>query len=669
MNIYLSSIESYLDSCIQNSETKNPFGSRRFASNSFLGNAIWAVQDPQSRHFGNEELIQLLGPAIDAFLIELAGMGEQPVPEDLESLYTNPPMIGVSLYTAHQGALFAFVTLANHPELAKSIGASRLKAIRKSLDKHAEYWLSLESSPVHEQPWFYAQAILNLTMGFLYTGDNRFLDRTGFWFAELYRCRGTDGSLNYMRNTPWFGPVYWYSDATIYELAWARLAVEGIPEAVSLTQQLDELARELVPFYQKYLIGPGWQEYYSVIWWKQLTRTSAEPYVTATLAYMTGDPTLAWMAREETRRGLFYDNNRSGNRTLISGLMLSAIGDIASVEPADHYSFYDPNRVGVRGRYGKFNFTAQAGSHAGTVIGVTLLDENRDLRSVLQRVTPIIRMDPDPARRREDLHSLFILSWTPQTLYAQRPPTGVVRAEDYGVVATSYHPLSSHWAEDGTLEQRLAASFGWKMDQVWITTPQRAVGFVKTTSLRPNRAYGVALWNSFSEAERIIPLDEQRYAANGLILHLHDHNYPHQGTAPSRSSITLDKEKSWLGLYLTDEAGMPHYIQEKHSKPQDYHAGESWQALIEVYAEDTQFSAVSLVLDTEELIAVRLENATEELIAIFNRSVSIQHMPVADLGITGVSSFHVYRGVSGTASSPSGEVLRLQPGEALLLVR
>ncbi|HWL53403.1 MAG TPA: hypothetical protein VNQ90_13280 [Chthoniobacteraceae bacterium] len=664
-NLYLNAVEDHLDRALQGNTVKAR------DVDALLAATAWSYQDPASRHYQDRGLLKLMARAIDQFFLDAAvphDVAPETAPPALETLYRDPPMVNVSYHQSHRGVLMAFIAAIRNPAMAEALGPERLRAIRRSLEKHAAYWRDLEKSPTHEQPWFYGVAILNLTYAYLSTGDTGYLHRTSHWFDELYRCRGSDGALEYMRNTPYFGPVYWYTDSTLYELGMARLAVSTLPEAASFVQKLDEFARGLVSSYKKNLISPGYNEYYSVIWWKHLPRTSSMPFATGALAFMTGDPQIAYLALEETRRGLFYDNRTLSTRTLASGLFVRAIASIRPEPLPDDYAFYDANRIGIRGRFGAFNYTVQAGAHAGTMAGATLLTKGRDLKAILQRVTPIIRKNPNPAAGRDDLGSLWILSWHPGKEPApERPPVGVVHAGNLGVVATTYHPLSSHWAEDGKLEERLERSGDWLIGQLWFTTPERIVGYARTTCLKPNKAYGVALWNSFSQVDTLSRLDDHRYLAGGLIYHIHEHDYPRVGQAPSRAYVARHRDKQWVGLYLTDETGGVHYLEEKMTPPHDYAAGDSWHAIVDIYPEGTPPADVRLLLERDGVIALRIRDSEARYIALFNAADQATTLTFSQLQLPPEAEPTIHRGVSGASVEIQDQTIELPSREALLL--
>ncbi len=668
MNPTLSHFQDRLSAAL---DAKRLSAEGNFSPDAQLAAITWAYHDPTSRLHGRKELLPLMGAALDGFLTK-ADARDRKEPRSLEEIYADPPMVSIDLYTAHHGTLMAMVAAARDTTISEALGFARMATIRASLDKHAAYWKALEKSPNHEQPWFYAMAVANLAQAYRYSRDEACLERASHWMDELRRCRAADGALEYMRHPAAYGGVYWYTDATLYELGYACHALVDEPAGARLVQEIGELARQLVPYHLHALISPGYTEYYSVIWWKHLTRAFSKPYATGALAYMSRDPRILFMAREGARRGYHYDGNPNTTRALFAGIWEEETAEWPEEAPdASPGSFYDANRVGIRGRYGRWNFTAQAGNHAGTIPGVTLLTEDRQLSAVLQRVTPIIRKDPDPTKPREDLHGLWILSWDPGSS-APRPAVGVALAGDFGVVASRYHPLTSHWAEDGALKQRLRWADDWRVDQLWITTPQRLLGLVRTTALRSNRSAGVALWSAFSEVSQVRALSPERYAAGELAFHLHENSYPHAGTAPSRATVSLPKSPiRWEGLYLTDEPGKVHYLEGKAGKLHRYHEGDTWHALIEISPLATSPAKAKVLQDSGALLVVSLDAPEGRVIAIFNHSDQAQVLTeFADLpGFPERTTLTLHRGVSGKSGSPLSEKLHLAPREALLLTQ
>ncbi len=662
-NIYLDAVDEYVSGCVQ----RGDFGTRAFSGNLFLGMGVWAWADQDSTHFKSKAVEKLIPLAVDSFLKELSFkvLEEE---KTLEEIYQNPPMVNVVLQTAHQGALAGFVKIVRDEHLSALMGDARLAAIKKSLDKHGAYWIKQDVSPSHEQPWAYAQAILNLTYAYLYSGERQYVERTGFWFKNLSWCLGADGGLQYMRDDMSYGPVYWYSDATVYELGFARAALIGEAGAQDLAQELDEMARRMVPYYKKYVIGNGYVEYYSVIWWKQLSRTTTKPYATAALAYMTADPQMCWLAQEGMSRKLFYDDRKEGMRTWLSAVMMREIDGWSAQKPAvDGYTFYDADRIGVRGRFGKFHYTLQAGPHAGTVAGGMLLNDTGELQSVLQRVTPVVRLDPDPKKRRDDLHSLFILSWSKDGVTQEtRPAVGVVRAETVGAVGTRYHPRTSHWAEDGELQRRIRESQAWEMEQLWLATPDRMVGVVQIQCVAPSRAFGVALWNSFSEIENLTALDDSQYEADGMIYRVVEHDFARVGLAPSRAVIALDQDKKWHGLYLADEAGAQHFIDETSPRSVNYRIGQKWQAVVEVYPKENGPSETR-VRTFGEMTGLESREGETTWLAVFNHQNSPEKITREELIPENAENILFYRGVEGEQGQFTSDALVVRPRETILI--
>lgn len=665
-NIYLKAVDDHLEKYLRPGAAVN-FGSNAREADIYLGFAGWAYGSRLSRWYQDPRLLPPFVRAVDALFMGLDA-SEKGKSRSPDMIYRDPPVVEVDLERSCHGALLGFIAAIKNPEIAAALGDQRMAAIHASMKKSADFWLAQEKSRNHEQPWFYAMAIVNLTYGYLYTGDPAYLRRISHWFGEIYKSRSASGGLGYMRDNPYFGPVYWYSDATLFELGFARMALEGLPEATPVIQEMEELARATSDAFREVLVSPGYQEYYSVIWWKQLKRTRTEPFATATLALLSKDPTMVYMASRGAERGYFYDGRPDTMRTLVAAQYMEWIKDYPEAEPDDHYSFYDKDRIGIRGRFGPFNYTAQAGAFAGTVVGVTMLDENRGLNAILQRVTPVVRINPDPDASREDLNGLWIQSWSPREGYdGTVPPVSVARMGDYGAVGTRYHPLKSHWGSEEAVRSVVDLGRHWEMVQLWITGPERLVGLIITTCLQETNAAGVALWMSVSENE-IKPTDDPNiYAAGKLRVSLIGHDYSKVGMAPSRAWVARDREKEWSGLYLADEAGAVHYIEEKKSPVVAYHPGDSWWALIDIYPEISGPSEAEVIAG-DGWIALRSLQGEGELTALMNLTAEDMVVSIDDLGLPENGTYQMARGAHGNFVQPIGAEIRLTSNEVVIFV-
>ena len=471
----------------------------------FLTWSVWAYLSPDSRFCGDKRLVTMMGQWIDRRLARL----ETP-PEDAKKR---------AKWKARELGFWGFHTysmplleLLHRPALAEQVGAERVDAWRRLCIENVERWGQPDAwNSLAERSESYVNIATHpmaaFVHGWMLTGDEKYLRMAAHIVGVLARDQSPNGSFPYRH----YGGAHLESETMYYH----GMNVRGLYLYWWHTgsKLAEATLRKSAPYYPLRMAPKYHFEDACTIWWKDQWRTFWPNHI-AMVAAAAGDGLNTRIANDMAR-----DDKSADRVDLVLGwhaFQQMALRGVKETPRRDAYLLADPDIGGLRGRFGRFDFSFSTNSYSHTLAGATVTTEDRKRFGALHRACPFVRIAPLTEAHRTSPDYWCLGRW--------KPRERIIVGDRFAVAAATYAPFqpSSTW-------RPLHRSAPWKMAQVWLYTPTTMVGLMVDEPTLPVEAREVCHLFRFIVPRGGELKDGPRGVDAGLLrMRVHETNLPHR---------------------------------------------------------------------------------------------------------------------------------------------